>query len=88
MAKRKRGKDVAGKMCMGNNDVPQDPALSRAYCEGRTAHIASWPGPAQNPHPEGTPAREAWRRGFDSWDSPSGDPSQRDCCAELGNTAP
>ena len=72
---------MSGKLCMGNNDVPNDVALSKAYCEGRKAQYDSYPGAAQNPHPAGTAANLAWKRGLDSVSSPTDPVGPRDCCA-------
>lgn len=78
---------MAGKMCYGLNSVPNDPALSKSYCEGRKSSIDNWPGAVQNPHPDGSPANEAWSRGFLSYNGPSGDLLPVDCCAERGTYA-
>lgn len=79
---------MAGKMCMGNIDVPNNPILSRAYCEGRRLKADAYPGAWKNPHPEGSPANLAAKRGGDSWDSPTGDVSPRDCCDIRGREPP
>ena len=78
---------MSGKQCIGTNTVPNDPALSKAYCEGRIAAIQGWPGAVQNPHPDGTPANEVWARGMMSYNGPSGDPLPVDCCAERATDA-
>ena len=72
---------MAGKICIGSNVVPNDPALSRAYCEGRTA-AAAGALIGTNPHPANTPANTIWGLGHQSWAAdPAGVP--RDCCADA-----
>ncbi len=65
--------------CMGSKAVPNDPALSRAYCEGRAAAVK---GAASNtnPHVAGSPANAAWGRGWATYEA-AGTISVRDCCA-------
>ena len=70
---------MAGKQCMGNTDVPNDVALSRAYCEGRNAAYAG-DLITTNPHPSGTPAADAWDRGWNSYNAGVGTALPQDCC--------
>jgi hypothetical protein len=63
---------------MGSKDVPNDIALSKAYCEGR--HVAVL-GVGTNPHANGTPEADAWERGHASYEA-AGTIVIRDCCAE------
>lgn len=78
---------MPGKRCAGTIDLA-DKRLSRCYCEGRKAKMDAWPGAWSNPYPDPSPERDAFARGADSWDSPTGGESPQDCCAERGNTAP
>ena len=73
---------MAGKQCMGTTDVPNDPALSKAYCEGRSASVAGTLK-ANNPHPSGSANADAWDLGHDSYVSGGLTPGARDCCADL-----
>jgi hypothetical protein len=65
---------------MGSNAVPNDPMLSKAYCEGRHARVQSALRTA-NPHPAGTPAYAAWDRGWLTYES-GGTVVWTDCCAD------
>lgn len=75
---------MAGKLCYGqsNAEVPHNPILSTAYCEGRAAAVAGELVTA-NPHTAGTPEYIAWDNGWDSYNGGVGSPLARDCCADL-----
>lgn len=73
---------MPGKLCKGTDDVPNDVALSKAYCEGRAAARAGGTL-VDDPHPAGSPASVAWLAGLASWDAdPATNPLGRDCCAD------
>jgi hypothetical protein len=73
---------MAGKMCDGTIEVPSNPILSRAYCEGR--NVATNGGAlTDNPHDgDGTPEETAWDTGFNSYNGGVGTALAQDCCAD------
>ena len=73
---------MPGQLCSGHAIKNADLVNSKAYCEGRRALYASWPGAAANPHQVDSDARIAWKAGFDSVSDPSDPADPRDCCAD------
>jgi ribosome modulation factor len=65
---------------MGSIDVPNDIALSKAYCEGRAAAYAG-KSSSTNPHRTNTPEADAWFRGWSTYEA-AGTVIVRDCCAQ------
>jgi hypothetical protein len=76
---------MSGKITMLSRDDPNDPALSKAMCEGRRAAVAG-AAASTNPHVAGSPANEAWGRGWASYSS-AGTFTFQDCCADKGKIA-
>jgi hypothetical protein len=73
---------VAGKICIGTENVPNDPILSKAYAEGRKAAVTA-EGLGANPHTEGTPEYRAWAGGYVThFANPDNLEAGRDCCAD------
>jgi len=73
---------MAGKICMGNDRVPNDPLLSRAYCEGRAQKVSG--NSYSNPHAVvDNAAHNAFDRGFIS-NVPGGtnETTFVDCCCD------
>lgn len=82
---------MAGKICMGNDRVPNDPALSRAYCTGRGDRVhGGGVTPSENyknPHPVvDAAAHNAYNRGFLSAVIIPTAFGERDCCADIPST--
>lgn len=80
---------MPGKLYNGTSDVPNDPQLARAYCEGRKAAVDAWPSAPTNPHSIASPVRTAWIAGVASFAGTSTGTSvmARDCCDILGTIA-
>lgn len=76
---------MAGKLCMGSIEVPSNPILSVAYCEGYKARTLS--ATPTNPHTSGTPEADAWDRGVAAKAGEAATDVDRACCAPCGAAA-
>ena len=75
---------MAGNICMGNDRVPNDISLSRAYCKGREdrVHGVGAAEDYKNPHTVlDSAAHNAYNRGFLSAGINPESVHARDCCA-------
>jgi len=76
---------MAGNICMGNDRVPNDISLSRAYCKGREdrVHGVGAAEDYKNPHTVlDSAAHNAYNRGFLSAGINPESVHARDCCAD------
>jgi len=72
---------MPGKLCMGNDNVPNDFKLSQAYCEGRELKVSG--EDYLNPFAVGDAAsHNAFNRGFiSSVEGGANETTAQDCCA-------